>query len=222
MGKQEQSAGFWGDWGLTTVLILIFLVLWIGQTLTGWAVFNQDQKEHGRPQVSLAAYLVKPHFWEATTENWESEFLQMLGLVWLTVLFRQKGSPESNDPSMPPHAERETRHRRPPAAARTGGVRRKLYEHSLSITLAALFLGVLALHVVSGSEEYSNEQRDHGEPAVTPIQFLAEPQMWFESFQNWQSEFLASGLLVILTVYLREKGSSQSKPTDEAQDSIGE
>jgi hypothetical protein len=218
----KKSKGFWREWGLTTVLILIFLAAWVGQAITGWLVYDQDQQEHGEQPVAFATYLVQPHFWEATTENWESEFLQALALVVLTIWLRQRGSAESDEPSTPPGSEKQAKDRKPPLLARRPGLARKLYEHSLSIALLSFFLLTFAFHVVSGAEQYSNEQRSHGGAPVSAAQFLAEPQLWFESFQNWQSEFLASGLLVILTVYLREKGSSQSKAVDEANDSTGE
>lgn len=212
----------WRDWGLTITMLAIFAVILVGQSVSGWRVYNADQRDHARPPVAYVEYLGGSHFWEATTENWESEFLQMFGLVVLTIFLRQKGSPESDEPDEPPGAEKPPKDRRPPWPVRRGGAWKRLYEHSLSLALLTLFLVTFAGHVLSGAAEYSGEQLDHGRRPVSAAEFLSEPQLWFESLQNWQSEFLSSGLLVIMSVFLREKGSSQSKPVEEAWDSSGE
>ncbi|HEY1155174.1 MAG TPA: DUF6766 family protein, partial [Arthrobacter sp.] len=158
-------------------------------------------------------------FVEATFENWESEFLQMAMYVVLTVFLFQKGSSESKPlGKKAPHDEdpREAAiSRATPWPIRRGGAVLKLYEHSLSILLFALFLGSFVLHAAGGVDEYNQDQQSHGQPAITLLQYLGSSRFWFESFQNWQSEFLAVGVLVGASVYLRQKGSPESKPVAE-------
>jgi hypothetical protein len=197
--------------GLSIVLILIFLLAWLGQSLTGHHKFLADQKEHGQPPISYLHYLGSEHFWEATAENWESEFLQMFMYVALTAFLFQKGSAESKDPDS---KEEKTPPVTPdsPWPARKGGWALKLYEHSLSAAFLGAFLVSFAMHALAGARSYNVEQRLHGEPEVSTLQYLHSYQFWFESFQNWQSEFLAIFLMVVLSIYLREKSSPESKP----------
>jgi hypothetical protein len=164
-------------------------------------------------------YLGTGSFLEATFENWESEFLQMGMYVILTVFLFQKGSSESKpmDKDVPQDQDPQDvpLKANTPWPVRRGGWVLKLYEHSLSIMFLLLFLMSIALHAVGGSEAYSEEQQSHGQPAVTVLQYLGSSRFWFESFQNWQSEFLAVAVLVGASVYLREKGSPESKPVAE-------
>lgn len=220
MTRDKGGVGVWRSHGLIIVLLGLFALMIVGQALTGWRVYNSDQREHGEEQAGFVSYLGTPHFWETTSENWESEFLQMLALVALTVFLRERGSPESDEPELPPGKEKSPNNVIPFIPRwRRAGFGRLLYEHSLSIALASLFLFSFGVHVVSGAYKYDNEQRAHGDTSVSVPGYLATPEMWFESLQNWQSEFLSSGLLVLLTVYLREKGSSESKPVDAAHES---
>jgi hypothetical protein len=202
--------------GLTLVMTVLFVLALGGQTITGWSVYNSDQEEHGESSISLVEYVGTGHFGEAVFENWESEFLQMGVFVILTVVLRQKGSPESKSIDGDEEVDREPDRARPdaPLPVRLGGFVGRLYEHSLSIALLTLFVLSFALHVVTGAAEYSEERHAHGEPPVSPTEYLATPQLWFESFQNWQSEFMSIGALVVLGIFLRQKGSPQSKPVD--------
>lgn len=201
---------------LTLVMTMLFVLALAGQTLTGWSVYNDDQEQHGSGAVSLPAYLTSAHFGEAVFENWESEFLQMGLFVALTVWLRQKGSPESKSIVGNEEVDRSPDPRRPgaPWPVRAGGMAAKLYANSLSIALLGLFVVSFALHVYTGAARYSEEERGHGGDEVSAIAYLATPQLWFESFQNWQSEFMSIGALVVLSIFLRQKGSSESKPVD--------
>ncbi|MBA2382623.1 MAG: hypothetical protein H0V73_10990 [Chloroflexi bacterium] len=201
---------------LTIVVMALFGLSLAGQTLTGWSVFNDGEREHGADAVPLGTYLTTGHFGEAVFENWESEFLQMGLFVVLTVSLRQKGSPESKSIDGEEEVDREPDPDRPgaPWPVRAGGWLSKLYANSLSITLLAFFVISFALHVITGAAAYSSEQQSHGEAPVTPIEYLATPQLWFESFQNWQSEFLSIAALVGLSIVLRQRGSPESKPVD--------
>jgi Domain of unknown function (DUF6766) len=201
---------------LTLVMTMLFLLALAGQTLTGWLVYNDDQVEHGSLAVSLSAYLTSAHFGEAVFENWESEFLQMGLFVLFTMWLRQKGSPESKKIDGEEEVDRTPDPRRPgaPWPVRAGGIAAKVYANSLSIALLGLFAVSFALHVYTGAARYSEEERAHAGEDVSAIAYLATPQLWFESFQNWQSEFMSIGALVVLSIFLRQRGSSESKPVD--------
>jgi hypothetical protein len=202
--------------GLTLVLLGLFLFTMVGQTLTGWREHNEDQREHGQSQDSLVEYFGTGHFWEATAENWESEFLQMAMFVILTVFLFQKGSPESKSMDEEEEVDANPADARDdpeaPWPVRKGGIVLWLYSHSLSIAFAILFLLSFAVHAWGGSREYNSEQLEHGQSQATVWQYMATSRFWFESFQNWQSEFLSLAAMVYLSVYLREKGSAESKP----------
>jgi hypothetical protein len=206
--------------GLSVAAFGIFLVCLVGQILTGVREYNEGEREHGRRPIGIVEYLRNGHFLEATFENWESEFLQMAAFVVLTVSLRQKGSPESKklvgeeEVDEDPREARRIANRRAkaPWAVRRGGLALVLYEHSLSIALLLLFAASFVLHAVGGAAEYSEEQLAHGGVAVSTLAYVFTARFWFESFQNWQSEFLSVGVLFVFTIYLRERGSPQSKP----------
>ena len=200
--------------GLTLVLLALFLLtLGGGQFVTGRVEYNAERAERGLAPVGWAAYLGSPHFIEATAENWESEFFQMFVYVTLTVFLFQKGSAESKDPAEPVTPEPPLTPRSP-WAARRGGWVRKLYEHSLSLALAGLFLVSFALHAIGGTRLRNEEAAAHGEAMLSTASYVGTARFWFESFQNWQSEFLSIALMVVLTVFLREKNSPESKPVN--------
>jgi len=200
--------------GLSLVLLVFFLVTWlIGQVLSGEAEYNEDRKAHGLSEVTTYQYLQSPHFWEASTENWESEFFQMSVFVVFTTFLYQKGSAESADPDKPRTPEPPVT-KKSPWPVRRGGWVKAVYSYSLSIALFFMFLVSFALHAVTGARLYSEEQVLHGDEPVSLVQYLGTSQFWFESFQNWQSEFLAIGVMVVFSVFLRQKDSPESKPVN--------
>lgn len=207
---------FFKNNGLSIVLLFMFAGTMLGQTFTGLREHNEDQRDHGQPEVGLGQYLKTGHFWEATAENWESEFLQMAMFVWLTAWLYQKGSAESKDPDGDDPVDNDPRISRDdpnaPSPVRAGGLVCWLYAHSLSLSFALMFLITFAMHAIGGAVEYSDEQRIHGQPEVTTLQYMATSRFWFESLQNWQSEFLSLLAMVVLSIFLREKGSPESKP----------
>lgn len=218
-----------GKWfkehGLLLVNAGLFVVFLGGMIISGAATYNEEQSAHGQPTVSVLGFLATGEFLEATFENWESEFLQMGMYVVLTVFLFQKGSSESK-PVGPEAAQdqdpRDTFDKDgTPAPVKRGGTSLKLYEHSLSILLFSLFLASIAMHAIGGSQAYNEEQEVHGGQAVTAFEYVGTSRFWFESFQNWQSEFLAVAVLVGASVYLREKGSPESKPVDEPHSETG-
>jgi hypothetical protein len=205
----------WRENGLSIVALATFALILVGQSIAGYFESQQDSDEHGLPPESYVEYLASGHFFEATFENFESEFLQMGAFVWLTTFLRQKGSPESK--KLQGHEavdEDPRRSKRPdsPWPVKRGGWILTLYENSLSLTFLALFVISFAIHAISGAAEYSEEQVAHGGEAISAIDYVATSRFWFESLQNWQSEFMAVGALVVLAVFLRQRGSPESKP----------
>ncbi|HST63251.1 MAG TPA: DUF6766 family protein [Longimicrobium sp.] len=203
--------------GLSLVWLALFVVFLGAQAVSGHRVYNQEQQEHGEAVVGFGGYLTTGHFGEAVFENWESEFLQMAMFVILTAFLFQKGAAESKDPEKDhePVDEDPRRHRDDPdvpGPVRRGGLALKLYENSLSLVLASLFLVSLALHAVTGRVEYSAEQVQHGGPPASLMDYVTGPQFWFESFQNWQSEFMSVAALTLLSIWFRQRSSPESKP----------
>ena len=212
--------------GLSIVCLLFFIVFLLAQSMTGQVEHNEDQKEHGQPAVGYVEYLGTSHFLEVTMENWESEFLQMFAFVVLTTFLYQKGSAESKDPDKKEEVDREpgkSRKKNAPWPVRKGGFIEKLYGYSLSLAFLLLFLISFVLHAVGGAGEYNQAQREHGKTSqVSTIGYMGTSRFWFESMQNWQSEFLAVGSMVVLTIFLRQRGSAESKPVDAPHSHTGE
>jgi hypothetical protein len=204
------------DNSLSIVLFGLFAIFLVGQSLTGWRTYNAQQEEHREPTVGFGTYLTTGHFVEATFENWESEFLQMASYVLLTIWLIQKGSSESKplggDPEKDADPRSEPDLEQAPGPVRRGGWQLTLYENSLGIALALLFVLSFVLHALGGAREYSAEQVAHGQPPVGAMKFVTTSTFWFQSFQNWQSEFVAVGSIVVLTIFLRQRGSAESKP----------
>ena len=203
---------FFHENGLSVVLFGTFLSCWALQIIFGLRTYNHDQHEHGQAQVTLSKYLRSGHFIEATAENWESEFLQMGAFVWFTAFLFQRGSPESRDPYEEPEEAPLTDES--PAPARKGGWILAIYARSLSIAFLLMFIVSFWLHAIGGAWAYSEEQVAHGAPPVSLLGFMSRSEFWFQSFQNWQSEFLAILAMVVLAIFLRQLGSPESKPVN--------
>jgi hypothetical protein len=211
----RRRAGFVQRNALSLACFAIFAVFLVAQSLTGWRSAVADAVQHGEASFTYWRYLTTGHFAEATFENWESEFLQMGAFVLLTVFLLQKGSGESKKDHDDPRDEDPRNHHDDPDApwpVRRGGAWLALYENSLLIAFAVLFIGSFVGHAIAGAHEYSAEQHEHGQGGASPWQFVRMSEFWFQSFQNWQSEFLAVGTIVVLSVFLRQRGSAESKP----------
>ena len=212
--------------GLVLAATALFVFSFAGQVLTGHAVYNEAQRAHASPTISLGGYLRTGDFLEATAENWESEFLQMAVFVILTVFLYQRGSSESKTIEEPDAVDQRPEEARDdpdaPGPVRRGGAALWLYKHSLSIALFTLFAVSFVAHAIGGAEKYNEEQQQHGQPLVSILGYLGTSQFWFESFQNWQSEFLSVGVLVLFSIWLREQGSPQSKPVAAPHSDTGE
>lgn len=196
------------DNGLSLVLATLFLLFWLGQAVTGFRTHAEDEAEAGHSTPGFLAYLASGHFWQATGENWESEFLQMGAYVLLTTFLFQRGSAESLDPDDPDRDH-------PPTRASW------LRRHSLSLAFGGLFLLSFALHGVGGVADENRQRADRGLPALTLPAFLGSARFWFQSLQNWQSEFLAVLAIVLLSIHLRQHRSPESKPVDAPDSATG-
>jgi hypothetical protein len=206
------------DNGLSIVVLALFLVFWTGQALSGHAHHNEELRTKGLPTIAFSDYVRSGHFISATMENWESEFLQMAVYVIFTIFLFQRGSSESKKIGEKEAVDRDPRLSRQkpdaPWPVRRGGLALVLYENSLSVAFVLLFLFSMTFHALGGAEVYNEEQLARGEPLISAWQYVGTSQFWFESFQNWQSEFLSLGAMAILSIFLRQRGSPESKPVD--------
>ncbi|MEO7523724.1 MAG: DUF6766 family protein [Ferruginibacter sp.] len=202
--------------GLTIVFAILFLLTMTGQVVSGLKEYNKDTIELGGHPVSLPSYLTSGHFLSSTFENWESEFLQMALYVVLPIFLFQKGSSESKDPDAvhPVDKEPDPQRKNAPWPVKKGGWILIVYKRSLTIVLFAFFVLSFLLHWHGSMKGYNEEQLLKSLPTVTAGQYLSNSRFWFESFQNWQSEFLSIFVMVIFSVYLRQAGSPMSKPVD--------
>jgi hypothetical protein len=212
--------------GLSVVALVLFVASFIGQIATGQRLYNDERRDHGESAASLGAYLQTGNFIEATAENWESEFLQMGIFVLLTAFLYQRGSSESKTIEEPHAVDQDPREARDdpdaPWPVRRGGIWLTLYRQSLSTALLVMFVLSLGAHAIGGSMEYNESQRQHGGTPVSAVGYLGTSQFWFESFQNWQSEFFSVAVLVLLSIWLRQQGSAQSKPVAASSRETGE
>ena len=214
------------DNGLSIALLLLFACSMVGHSLAGLAHYNEDQQKHGQVAVTYFEYLASAAFAESVFENWESEFLQMAVYVVLTAFLYQRGSAESKDPDKSEDVDEDPKaHASDPEApspVRAGGLKLTLYQYSLSLALVLLFLGSFVAHLIASHREDCREQLMHsGGACAGVLSQLRSSTFWFESFQNWQSEFLSIAMVVILSIFLRQKGSPESKPVHAAHRSTG-
>jgi hypothetical protein len=221
--SKRQTFSFWHRNGLSLTFLALLVVSLVGQILTGQAEWNGELVEkYGQQPLGLWEYLGSGHFISATFENWESEFLQMGMYVLFTVFLRQKGSAESKALSGREKVDREPQAKaEAPWPVRRGGWWLKIYRNSLSIAFFTLFLLSWILHLYGSWKDYNTEQMLDGLPTLGMGAYLGEPKFWFESFQNWQSEFLSVASIVVLSIFLRQHGSPESKPVDAPDDETG-
>lgn len=203
---------FLRDNGLSLAMFGLFLAMFAGQAVAGFLVDCQERSEHHQSPLPFTSYLRSSHFAEAVFENWESEFLQMACYVVLTAILYQRGSAESRP--LPEDQPAELESRSPVGYS-------WLYRHSLSLALFVLFVVSFGLHVVSGRARMNAENGRHGQPPLTLAEYLCSAQLWFESLQNWQSEFLSVLVLIVLSIYLRHEGSPESKAVDAPNSQTG-
>ncbi len=206
----------------------LFLVTLVGQAIAGTADYNARQVANGLPTVSFLDYVTSSSFGVDVMENWQSEYLQFFLYVFATVWLVQRGSSESKEPGQEGMESEEEQQVGPhagagsPAWARTGGWRTVLYSRSLGLLMGALFLLTWAASSVAGWAAYNAEQLGQRQDPVSWTGYLGEADFWNRSFQNWQSEMLAVGSMAIFAVYLRQRGSPESKPVGAAHADTGQ
>ncbi|MEY4539944.1 MAG: hypothetical protein RLZZ306_1701 [Bacteroidota bacterium] len=210
--------------GLSIVFFSLFVVSLVGQIFFGIQEHNKELIGDGANPDTLSQYLTSGHFLQSTFENFESEFLQMGFFVWFTIFLRQKGSSESKSCDEPEEVDREPSPLRKdaPWPVRRGGIWLAIYKNSLTLALFFLFLISFILHIYGSMKDENLKNSLEGKPLVDYAEYLTSSRLWFESLQNWQSEFLSVLTMVVLSIFLRQKGSPQSKPVDAADDETGE
>jgi hypothetical protein len=223
--KSSSFATFVRENGLSLTLGAMFLASTAAQIGFGIGAYNEERAHAGFGAVTLGTYLTSGHFLEALFENWESEFLQMGIFVVLSAKLIQKGSAESKSPDEANESDEDPRqHKSDPKApwpVRRGGWVLAMYENSLAIAFVLLFAASFVLHAVGGFLNVNEENLARGRPPETFGEYWTSSQFWYESFQNWQSEFLAVLAIVVLTIFLRQRGSPQSKPVAAPHDETG-
>jgi hypothetical protein len=210
--------------GLSIVFFLLFLLSLAGQIVSGLKEHNEESVEMGGRPVGVMEYLRSGHFLQATFENWESEFLQMGLFLILSMFLYQKGSSESKDPDKPEEEvdrEPNAKKKDAPWPVKKGGMILAIYKHSLCYAFTILFLFSFIIHWRGSLRDYNEEQLLKNKPTETAVQYISNPRLWFESFQNWQSEFLSIFTIIVFSIFLREQGSPQSKPVDAADSDTG-
>jgi hypothetical protein len=212
---------------LSLVFLAFFVLAVAAQAFAGWHEFNNEASAHKEPAISLGRYITSSSFGNALLENWQSEYLQFTLYILLTVWFIQRGSPESKqvgkeggesdeDQLLGAHARATS-----PRWARTGGLRTALYSNSLLIVMVAIWALSWFGQSVTGWSEFNADQITHHEPTVSWLGYLGTANFWEATLQNWQSEFLAVGSMAVLSIYLRQRGSPESKPVGAAHDATG-
>ncbi len=224
----EKSRGFLRDNALSLAFGALFLLTLIGQAISGTADYNQRQIANGLEPVSLLEYVTSSSFGVDVMENWQSEYLQFFLYIFATVWLIQRGSSESKEPGEEgTESDREQRvgryaNEESPAWARTGGWRTGLFSRSLGLLMGALFLLTWAASSVAGWAAFNSERLGQRQDPVSWLGYLGEADFWNRSFQNWQSEMLAVGSMVMFSVYLRQRGSPESKPVGVAHAATGQ
>lgn len=213
--------------GLSIFFGSIFLLALVGQALTGLALFNEEQVTNGLDEITLAQYVTSSSFVVDVSENWQSEYLQFLLFIILTIWLVQKGSPESKEiekrgiesdeeQKIGAHASEDS-----PLWAKVGGVKTLVFSNSLGLVMGGIFLLSWLAQAVAGYSAFAEEQLANLQDTGTWAEYLTKPEFWNRTLQNWQSEFLAVWSMVILAVYLRQRGSPESKPVGSPHEATG-
>jgi hypothetical protein len=203
---------------LSLFFLTIFLLSLVGQAIAGHSLYNEEALAHKDSTIGFWRYVTSSHFGQAVMENWQSEYLQFALFAFVTVWLLQKGSPESKElDEAGTESDKEQRVGRwaredSPRWAKVGGVRTAIYSNSLIITMSLIFLSCWFAQSVTGWTDFNQEQADHGDPTLSWWSYIGTAQFWESTLQNWQSEFLAVGSFAVLVVYLRQRGSPESKP----------
>jgi hypothetical protein len=204
--------------GLSLAFGTIFVLALIGQSFAGLQVFNEEQLSHGLATVGWGEFVTSSDFVVDVAENWQSEYLQFFLFIFATIWLVQRGSPESKQPGdegvgddeeqlVHEHARADS-----PKWARVRGIRHTLFSNSLLIVMGVIFLLSWLVQSLAGVVVFNQEQAEHGQAAIGWLEYLVSADFWNRTLQNWQSEFLAVGSMIALSIFLRQRGSPESKP----------
>jgi hypothetical protein len=215
------------DHSLSLFFLFIFVAAIIGQSFAGQRAYNAEQTEHGQEPLSWWGYVSSVDFGGAVMENWQSEFLQFTLFIGATIWLVQRGSPESKRPEEAglgnEAKQRIGRHAREdaPGWAKANGIRTRVYEHSLLIVMTLIFFGTWFAQSLNNWRRFNEDQVVHDEAPVSWGHYLLNADFWERTLENWQSEFLAVGTFAVFTIYLRQRGSPESKPVGAPHDETG-
>ncbi|MDX6689519.1 MAG: hypothetical protein QOG15_976 [Solirubrobacteraceae bacterium] len=210
------------DNGLSLAFGTIFLATLVGQAISGADTFNHGQALHNADPISFGHYVTSALFWADVMENWQSEYLQFTLYIFATIWLVQKGSPESKKPEDVGLESDEQQlvgtHAKPdsPRWAKAGGWRTTVFSNSLLLVMATIWIASWLAQSLAGRIVYNADQLDHQAGTVSWSTYVSTSDFWNRTLQNWQSEFLAVGSMVILSVFLRQRGSPESKPVGAA------
>jgi hypothetical protein len=206
------------DNALSLVFGALFVLALVGQSIAGWFENNERLAQHGMPPDAFGAFVTSSEFVVDVAENWQSEFLQFFLFIAATIWFVQRGSPESKKPGDEgPGTDEEQmvgEHAQPdsPSWARSRGIRQTIFSNSLLLVMGAVFVLSWLAQSLAGTVVLNAENAEHGQPPIPWVEYLGSPDFWNRTLQNWQSEFLAVGAMIALSIFLRQRGSSESKP----------
>ncbi len=206
------------DNALSLLFGALFLVTLVGQSIAGYAEHNEELQEHGQALVTFGSFITSSEFVVDVAENWQSEFLQFFLFIAATIWLVQRGSPESKKPGdegvgsdeeqlVGEHAREDS-----PSWARARGFRQVVFSNSLLLVMGTVFVLSWLAQSLAGTVVMNSENAQHGQPPITWLEYLGTPDFWSRTLQNWQSEFLAVGAMIALSIFLRQRGSSESKP----------
>jgi len=219
------------DNGLSLAFSGLFMLFLAGQSAAGFFLFNQHRSEHGLPQIGYVKFIGSGTFFEAVSSNWQAAVLQLFALITFGMILYQKGAPHSRKPertrSKAPAGPRSSETPAVSGGSRKAGSARAnapdwLYRNSLGLAFGALFACTFALHVASGTQDYNEQRRLIGQPPVSVGAYLVSPDFWSTTLEVWQAEFFAIAAYMILSIYLRQEGSPESKPVSAPDEATGQ
>ena len=225
--SEQRRGGFVRDNGISLFFGAIFLLALIGQALSGWQQYNNEQVADGLSTISLGSFLTSASFGVDVVENWQSEYLQFLLYIWATVWFVQRGSPESKTPGEEgTETDKDQKvgsgaRAGSPAWAKAGGWRLGVFSNSLVLVMGGIFFLCWLAQSITGAAAYNEQQIVQLQDPVGWSTYVMSAEFWNRTLQNWQSEFLAVGSMAIFAVFLRQRGSAESKPVGEPHESTG-
>lgn len=215
----KQLENFFKDYSLLVVFGVLFVVFLIGQALAGELAYNHTRAAHGLPVVSYWRYTTTGNFLEGMFANWQAALLQLGALILFAVFLRTKGAPHSIRPEK--SAKQQKAEERRKQKSRPKRAKSWIYRNSLSLAFMGLFLVCFVLDLLAATSAYNEQGALTHRAPVSVAAYLASSRFWFQTFQTWEAEFMAIGLYVALSIFLRQEGSPESKPVASKNDTTG-